>query len=263
MMLTVSQLFIYPIKSCAPVAVEQLTFDEYGPEGDRRFMLVDESGKFLTQRTLPAMAFITPQVTDTGLLVTAPDQPDLTVLYPLDGEEQRVVVWKDEMSAADCGEEAALWFSQYLGVPARLVAVSSGTQRQVSRKYAEEGDMVGFADGYPLLVALQESLDYLSGVVGRALDIERFRPNIVVQGAAAFAEREWQRLRVNCGEIPLVKPCERCVIPTRNLITQQREADVLAALKEYCRLDGKIIFGQNALLRNIDVLSVGDQLTSE
>jgi uncharacterized protein YcbX len=262
-MLTVSKLFIYPIKSCGPVPVQQLQFDECGPKGDRRFMLVDEAGQFLTQRTLPAMAYISPVITDNGLVVNAPEQPELTVLYPRTGEDSRVMVWKDEISATDCGDEAAAWFSQYLGIPARLVAVSPATQRQVSRKYAEEGELVGFADGYPLLVALQESLDYLSGVVGRTLDIERFRPNIVVQGAAAFAEREWRGLRAHQGYMPLVKPCERCVIPTRDLLTQQREADVLTALKEYCRLDGRIIFGQNALVRNVDVLNVGDCLTSE
>ncbi|WP_430462277.1 MOSC domain-containing protein [Thalassolituus sp. LLYu03] len=262
-MLTVSRLFIYPIKSCAGVEVSSLSFDQCGPVGDRRFMVVNLEGRFLTQRTHPAMAFIRPQYVDGHLLVSASDRPQLTISPEDAGEVLTVSVWDDSVAGADCGDTAAAWFSAALNTPCRLVRVFAGTERQVNRKYAQEGEWVGFADGYPVLVTLQESLDVLSSAVGRTVEIERFRPNVLLSGARAFAEREWQSVSVAGGRLDLCKPCERCVIPTRNLTTQQREADVLDALKQHCRLDGKIIFGQNALVRGIGELVVGQSAVSE
>lgn len=260
---TISRLFIYPIKSCAGVEVESLTFDECGPVGDRRFMLVDESGQFLTQRTLPAMAHIYPHYSGNDLQVTAAGHEPLSVAAGAAAGKRQVVVWKDEMSAGDCGDEAAQWFSAVLNTPCRLVAVQADTQRQINRKYADEGEWVGFADGYPLLVTTQASLDVLSAAVGRTVQMERFRPNIVLQGNDAFAELRWTKLKAEDGELLLCKPCERCVIPTRDIATQQREGDVLEALKTHCRIDGKIIFGQNALIRGFKTLRIRQALVSE
>lgn len=259
----ISRLFIYPIKSCAGVEVESLTFDECGPVGDRRFMLVDDSGQFLTQRTLPSMAHIYPRYKEQHLEVSVQGYEPLLVPLNPSAVQRQVTVWKDEMQAADCGDEAALWFSTVLDKYCRLVAVQADTQRQINRKYADEGEWVGFADGYPLLVTTQASLDVLSAAVGRTVQMERFRPNIVLQGNDAFAELRWTKLKAEDGELLLCKPCERCVIPTRDIATQQREGDVLEALKTHCRIDGKIIFGQNALIRGFKTLRVGQALVSE
>ena len=261
----ITRLFIYPIKSCAAVEVEQLTFDQNGPVGDRRYMLVDNNGRFLTQRTLPAMAHIYPRIEENVLIVDAEGQPTLRVTgqRAADGGRQLdVSVWKDSLPAQDCGDEAAAWFEAVLGRACRLVQLSDNTQRQVNRKYAEAGEWVGFADGYPLLVTTEESLDVLSQAVGRPLDMLRFRPNIVLAGAPAFAEQTWQALNSeNGGLIKITKPCERCVIPTRDIATQQREGDMLAVMKQHCLIDGKIIFGQNALARKVSQLTIGELLT--
>lgn len=262
-MLTVSRLFIYPIKSCAGVEVTSLSFDQCGPVGDRRFMVVNPDGRFITQRTHPEMAFIQPLYRNGVLHISAPEMPVLEVA--LQGAESvlNVSVWDDSVPGADCGDTAGEWFSAVLKTPCRLVRVFDGTARQVNRKYASEGEWVGFADGFPVLVTVQESLDVLSQAVNRTIEMERFRPNVVISGATAFAERQWQSIQVAGGSLALCKPCERCVIPTRNLKTQEREGDVLEALKQYCRLDGKIIFGQNALVRGISELTVGQEAVSE
>lgn len=263
----VSRLFIYPIKSCAGIEVQQLDFDRYGPAGDRRFMLVDMQGKFLSQRQLPAMAHIYPQPEFneegalTGLSVRYRDGEERQLV--LNRQQQRqVTVWKDSFVADDCGDQAADWFSSVLERDCRLVVLPENSERQVSLKHAPAGRFVGFADGYPLLVINQGSLDELGRLLGREMEAERFRPNIVVEGAQPFSELNWPTLRAEGGgELAIVKPCERCVIPTRNLTTLEREGDVLEVLKNNCRIDGKIIFGQNAIERSVDVIRVGSQLT--
>lgn len=264
----ISRLFIYPVKSCAPVEVDRLHFDQYGPAGDRRFMVVGMDGTFLTQRQLPAMAFIQPSVEFDDahrvkiLTLSAADTMPLHVeISELNVNDRMVTVWKDSLAATDCGDEAAAWLSSLLGQPCRLVMLPADSQRQVSLKRAEPGRYVGFADGYPLLVTTQASLDFISDQVGRDIAIERFRPNVMIDGGMApFAELEWQVLEFESGRIALVKPCERCVIPTRNPETQEREADMLDALKEHCRIDGKIIFGQNGIEYNLVDVRVGETL---
>jgi hypothetical protein len=266
----ISRLFIYPVKSCAPVEVDRLHFDQYGPVGDRRFMVVSPEGRFLTQRQLPQMAFIRPSLTVTDshkietLTLSAGDVSPLHIsLTALDNIELTVTVWKDSLAATDCGDVAAEWLSSLLGKPCRLVMLQEGSQRQVSLKRAKPGRFVGFADGYPLLVTTQASIDYISAQVGREVAIERFRPNVLVAGDfAAFSELKWQAIECAEGRVELVKPCERCVIPTRDLETQQREADVLEALKQHCRVDGKIIFGQNGIDHGLAEIRVGDTLTA-
>ena len=263
----ISRLFIYPIKSCAPVELKKLEFDKFGPKGDRRFMLVNPSGKFLTQRQLPEMARITPTLlwdeNDqlTGLQLAAPGQPDIEIsLDHIDHTTIEVSVWKDSLVADDCGDEVARWLSEFLQKECRLVVLPEDSQRQVNLKRAEAGRYVGFADGYPLLVVTQASLDMISTRVGRDVAVERFRPNVVVAGSEPLAERQWQKLELAQGHLALVKPCERCVIPTRDINTLEREADVLDVLKADFRIDNKIIFGQNAIEYGVSELSVGESI---
>lgn len=266
----ISRLFIYPVKSCAPVEVQSFQFDTFGPRGDRRFMLVDLNGKFLSQRQLPAMAHIHPAIQwrddgqMDGLLLSCKGHGDF--LLELGDMRKSVIdvrLWDDVVAANDCGDAVAQWFSAVLQRDCRLVLLPVDSQRQVSLKRAEPGRYVGFADGYPLLVVSQATLDYLSRQVGRDVRVERFRPNVVVKGDhQAFDELQWQKLQSEGGYMALVKPCERCVIPTRDLMTLEREADVLDVLKNEFRINGKIIFGQNAIDYDMEQLSVGDVLTA-
>lgn len=270
--LTIEELVIYPIKSCAGISVNELTFDHQGPRHDRRYMLVTNEGRFVTQRQCPAMAWIQPQITNSGVLLSFPDVPDILVIEPDDSATRlKVTVWRDQVDALDAGDSVANWLSQVLDRDLRLVFMPSGSARAVDPEYSEEGEQVSFSDGFPLLVTHQSSLDFLSKALGRDLDMARFRPNVVVSGGKAFDELKWQRLSpllsgVGADSasdqqgIALVKPCERCVIPTRDIKTQNREADVMDVLKQHCRPESRILFGQNGILRGMRVLRLGEQL---
>ncbi|MCY0966574.1 MOSC domain-containing protein [Parathalassolituus penaei] len=257
--LVITGLFVYPVKSCAGMSVDSLELSAEGVVGDRRYMIVAPDGRFLTQRQLPAMAWIIPRWSE-GQLVLGFDGKGECVEGV--GDEQLVTVWRDEVIARDCGDEMAAWLESVLGRPCRLVKMPETTHRQVDLRYAEEGELVGFADGFPLLVTSETSLAAISREWGKPLQMERFRPNVVINGGdAGFEELVWRRLDVSDGSLLLVKPCERCVIPQRDPVTQVRDADLLPVLQQLCTVDGKIIFGQNAIARGLSSLQVGQRLT--
>ena len=260
----ISRLFIYPVKSCSGIEIESLSFDQNGPVGDRRFVIASPEGDFITQREVPAMVHIQPRFDGDELVLAYPGRSEIRVPMKLSVEPQRVRIWSDEVTGADCGDDAGAWLSDVLAQPARLFMLPENNARRADSKYAPEDTAVGYADGFPLLVVTQESLDALSEAAQMTVDVRRFRPNVVVQGAEiAFAEREWTRLMTDEGEVlSLVKPCERCVIPTRDPDTLERSPEVMSALKALCRLDGRIIFGQNALFTG-KRLRVGETLFAE
>lgn len=270
-LLTVTGLMIYPVKSCAGIAVEQLEFDDIGPLHDRRYMVVNPDGRFLTQRQLPVMARITPTLVDTGLTLTLAGQEDFPVCrvpQPAHDRWCAAQVWKDAVTGLDCGDDVAEWLESVLGRPARLLFMPNDVIRPVDPDYAEATDRVGFADGFPVLVTHQASADFLSEQLGRTLDMLRFRPNVVVSGGVAFDELNWQSLQLadsadqSKASLQLVKPCTRCVIPLRDLISLEREADVTEVLKEHCRSGKDIIFGQNALPRQLESIALGSRWTA-
>jgi len=258
----ISELFIYPVKSCAGVAVDELIFDRDGPIGDRRFVITDLAGDFVTQRETPKMAHILPVLTESSLQLSfGPDTSPLVTL-PITGEDSRVRVWGDEVAGIDCGDDMAHWLSQLLEKECRLKALPEDNKRRADTKYAPDNVGVSYADGFPLLVINQASLDILSRESGVDVVAARFRPNVVVTGAGeAFAERSWTRLSGEAGELLVVKPCERCVIPLRDPETLERTKEVQQALVAHCRIEGKIIFGQNAVFDG-ESLSVGMTLSA-
>ena len=263
-MMHISRLFIHPIKSCAGIEVTELYLDAWGAVGDRRFVLADEQGQFLTQRELPQMQRIQPHWDGEDLRVNCSGYEELLVLSSAGQGECSVRVWKDQVPAQDCGDEAATWFSRVLGISCRLLRLPQerfppARQRRVNDKYTRQDTWLSFADGFPLLLVNQVSLDALSAALGRELDVTRFRPNVVLTGSSAWDERSWERLQsADGGYMNCCKPCERCVIPTRDPQTLERNSDVLDVLKAHCRIDGKIIFGQNALVHGLTVLRCGD-----
>ena len=260
-LVTVTDLMIYPIKSCAGIAVEQLMFDDIGPRHDRRYMVVQPDGRFLTQRQLPIMSKIVPELVIDGLVLTLVGQDEVgscVVLQPDQTEWLDTQVWKDKVRGLDCGDQVADWLELVLGRPARLVFMPDDVVRPVDPEFARSTDRVGFADGFPLLVTHQASADFLSEQLGRRLEMARFRPNVVVSGGLAFDELNWRYLEDESGSsLHLVKPCTRCVIPLRNLDSLEREDDVTELLSAHCRIGKKIIFGQNALLREGQSINLG------
>ena len=262
-MTTLSTLYYYPIKACRGHAAQTAFLERRGLERDRRFMIVDQEGTFLTQRDEPALALVVPNLTDRGLGLSAPNMPGLSLPVAAYAPTWRVNVWSSHgVNAADQGDEAAEWLSAYLNRPARLVYMPDESIRPVDPKYAiHADDHVSFADGYPVLVASQESLDDLNTRLETPLPMNRFRPNLVVAGCKPFEEDTWKRIRIGEVELALVKPCARCEVTTIDQATAARGKEPLKTLATFRRLNGsKVMFGMNAIPLNEGRLRVGDRV---
>lgn len=246
-----SELWIYPLKSGRGIRLEQSEITPMGLAHDRRWMLVDATGRFLSQRQCPLMAKIEVSLAAHSLDFGF-EGHRLTLPLPPYAQppELEVSVWESHVLAQPISALADSWFSARLERPCRLVYMPDSTFRPTSPDYAP-GQQVGFADGFPFLLCNQDSLDDLNARLtakGEAsIGIDRFRPNLVVSGAGAFAEDEWRELRIGELGFRRVKPCERCVIVT----TDQRSGVVgkepLRTLASYRRLNGKVIFGENLI----------------
>lgn len=262
-MIRLSGLFIYPVKGCRGLTVTDARMDELGIIGDRRFMIVDADGKFLTQRTLPRMALIETEITAEALVLNAPGRNPLRVPLTANNATLRTVqVWSiTGLTAEDCGGEAARWLMDFLGTPAGLVRIGPKFHRPVGNA----GDVVSFADGYPLLVVSEASLADLNSRLTTPLPMNRFRPNLVVSGCRAFEEDQWQCFKI--GEITFrnAGSCARCIVTCTDQITTERSHEPLRTLATYRRdprNDSDVIFGQNLIHETkTGVLKVGDALT--
>lgn len=259
---SLSALYRYPLKSAAAEVLSHSFVGAQGLLGDRRWMLVNvASGRFLTQRGLPVIGRITALwQADGSLRLQAPGMSELLVAVPDNAAQRRnVTVWSDGLNVPDAGDEAAQWLQQVIGQPCRLVQVPEALARQVDQNYAQAADRVGFADGFPLLLISQASLDDLSARVGRPLEMLRFRPNLVVTGCEPYAEDQWRRIRIGDLEFELAKGCSRCILTTLDPSTGERSADrePLTTLKTYRERDGEVYFGQNLLPRATGELRLG------
>lgn len=261
----VSALFVYPVKSCRAIAIERGTLEARGLRHDRRWMIVDDAGQFVTQRTEPRLALLDVAITRDALVLSAPQKSALVVrLMPPDGAaRRRVRVWRDEVEAVDCGGDAAGWVSDWLGSHASLVFMPDDVERPVSPKYARAGDLVGFADAFPLLLASASSLVDLNTRIARPVPMDRFRPNIVVSGCPAWVEDTWKHIRI--GNVPLrvAKPCSRCVITTTDQRTAERGAEPLRALATFRTQNNEVFFAQNCVHDAHGTVAVGDPVTVE
>jgi len=260
--LRLSALTYYPVKSMQGWDVPEATVTPRGLANDRLLMVTDPDGMFYTQRDLPRLATILPRLDGGSLRLSAPEMTPLTLPLRRSGAALPVTIWEDEAEAVDQGEAAAGWLSQYLGVEARLVRIRDDHLRPVNREYAVTADdNVGFADGYPVLLASQESLDDLNARMETPIPMNRFRPNIVVSGGDPFAEDGWRRVRIGQVELALVKPCARCDVPTRDQLTGQKMGnEPTATLATFRRRGNQVMFAINAIPITLGVIRVGDEV---
>lgn len=261
-----SALYRYPLKSARGETLQQIGLDKLGLEGDRRWMLVDEaSGRFLTQRAVARMSQLSALYNDQGgLTLSAAGLASLEVPLPDAAAALRgVTIWQDSLRVPDAGDEAAAWVSEFVGKPTRLVQVPPERARSTAAGYGKDDDQVAFADGFPLLLIGQASLEDLSSRVGRPLEMLRFRPNLVIEGSAAFAEDQWRRIRIGDLEFRVVKPCSRCILTTIDPQTGERSADrePLATLQKYRAQADGAMFGQNLVNDGSGHLQVGMPVT--
>lgn len=263
----ISGLFYYPIKSCAGCALNAAELTPRGIKNDRCLQIVNSNGDFLTQRELPRMALIQPKLQDDyWLTLSAPAMPDIRVPLGESDKRRMVRVWSDLVLATEQDANASKWLSAFLQAEVQLVRISDGHIRPCDPRYARHAtDQTGFADGYPILLTNSASLDDLNARLqakGEALvEMERFRPNVVVSGASAFAEDQWHTLYVGELVLEIVKPCARCVITTTDPQTAERGKEPLRTLSEFRNWSGKVIFGQNVCHQGGGALRVGQTLT--
>jgi uncharacterized protein len=273
----IARLFIYPVKSCAGVEVAEAVLTEAGLDLDRAWMVVDEQGEFVSQRELPRMALVRPQLKHYEVVLRAPGM--LALHLQIDGVEApvRVRVWDDEVAAFDMGDVAAQWFSDFLGRRLRLVRFDPEHRRLSSLQWTQGVEAPNqFSDGFPLLATGDGSLAELNRRLGAAghgpVGIERFRPNIVLAGLEAHDEDRLDVVRIAAGgqEVRLrpVKPCPRCPIPNIDPATAQSTPEVSDTLQAYRRneiVGGAVTFGMNLIvLQGADqTLRVGQAVTAD
>jgi uncharacterized protein YcbX len=260
MSLRLDSISIFPLKSGAPVARSHAEVEPHGLAGDRRWMVVDPSGRFVTGRQTPALVLVRATPLEHALRLEASGQPALEVAIPGYGApRQAVTVWDDTIDAVRA-TQADAWLTAVLGREVRLVHFDARAQRAVAAAYGAPGDVVAFADGFPLLLISQASLDGLNARLAAPVPMLRFRPNLVVSGCAPHAEDAWKRIRVGALELDVVKPCTRCVFTTVDPASGAFDAlgEPLRTLKTYRRSPSGITFGQNLIARTRGSLRVGD-----
>jgi uncharacterized protein YcbX len=258
---TLAAITIFPVKSTAGLALDRALVEPRGLAHDRRWMVVDDGGRFITGRQVPALVLIAAAPRDGGIVLSAPGQPPLHVPAPTAGAARRpVVVWKDTVDAVSAGDAASAWLRVVLGRSAHLVAMDAAAHRTVDRGYAQQDDEVSFADGFPLLLVGQASLDALNARLAQAVPMARFRPNLVVAGGAPHAEDGWRRVRVGAVAFDVVKPCTRCVFTTVDPQhgTFDPSGEPLQTLKTYRRTPAGVTFGMNLIARGTGAVAVGD-----
>jgi uncharacterized protein YcbX len=260
MQMVLSSIHVYPIKSTAGMVVQSAEIDARGFRHDRRWMIVDPEGRFLTGRQVPRMVLVRATPENDGLHLEAPSMPVLNVRAPGDaGERLPVTVWDDVVDAACADADSDAWLSKFLGRPVRLVMMDARSVRTVE---SADADAVSFADGYPFLAISQASLDGLNARLATPISMQRFRPNLVIGGCDPHAEDQWNRIRIGAVEFEAAKPCTRCVFTTVDPMLGERDpsGEPLRTLKSYRRTDEGIAFGMNWIARGRGGIRVGDRV---
>ncbi len=245
--MNVTQLFIYPIKSLGGIEVDVAEVQRKGLQYDRRWMIIDENNMFLSQREHPEMAQFAVHLDASHLTIDfRGDQLIVPIDPPTDAPRIPVQIWDDECTALRYGRAIQKWLSDRLDQACSLVYMPDELVRPMKPKYAKTADEVSFADGYPLLVLGESSLDDLNARLDEPVDIRRFRPNIVFSGAPAYAEDGWKSFQI--GEVPFrgIKPCPRCQVVTIDPDSGLRGSEPLKTLATYRAIGNKVMFGLNA-----------------
>ncbi len=270
-----SGLFIYPVKSLRGCAVTSVEIDPLGPVDDRRFLVIDPTGRFVTQRTLPRMALIETAVGNGILRLSSAGAGSIEVplrAAPGSAMLRTVSVWKSEgLQAEDCGDAVATWLAGFLGLACRLVRIGRDYNRPILKASARPGDVVSFADAFPFMGISEASLADLNTRLAsggeRPVPMDRFRPSLVFAGCGAHAEDTWTRFRIGEVTFRAGGPCARCVITTTDQQTAERSPEPLRLLATYRRDptdNTRINFGQNFIHENkTGRIALGDPVNAD
>lgn len=260
-------IHVYPLKAAGGHALREAVVEPWGLAGDRRWVLIDENDKVVTQRPQPRMALsAVEQGPDGGILLSAPGREPLAVRVPEPTGTTTVEIWNDKVEGVAADASAHAWFSDYLGIGVRLVHLDDpAVRRPIDPEFARPGETVSFADGYPLLLTTLGSLDALNALIAQGdrpgegpLPMNRFRPNVVVEGTAPWAEDDWSRLAIGEVTFRVAKMCGRCVVTTTDQSTAERGREPLRTLARHRRFGDKLVFGQNLVPESPGSVRVGD-----
>ena len=264
-MLVVSELYIYPVKSLGGIPINHGELTDRGFRHDRRWMLVDENNRFLTQREHPRMAMLQTVLTEDGIHVLHKTQTASNIIIPFSySPDKRIVVniWDDVCEAVTVDDKLDEWFSDALSISCKLVHMPDNTMRKVDERYAvSKNEVTSFSDAYPLLMISKESLNDLNNRLPEPLPVNRFRPNIVMEGGLPYEEDRMQHFRINEINFYGVKLCARCSIPTIDQETGKKNKEPTKTLADYRRKGQNVYFGQNVLYRNTGYIKPGDEIT--
>ncbi|MBB6235527.1 hypothetical protein HDC90_000124 [Pedobacter sp. AK013] len=258
-----SEINIYPIKSLGGISLQEAKLEERGLQYDRRWMLVDEQGTFITQRKHFELALLQVNITDGKLSISHKILPEQGISFSLDedtGEQISVVIWNDTVTALEVNKTVSRWFSDFLNFEVRLVKMPLTEKRLVDRDYASNDEIVSFADGYPCLIIGQSSLNALNEKLADPILMDRFRPNFVFTGGEPHIEDAFKDFYIGEVLFSAVKSCARCVLITIDQQTGEKGQEPLRTLASYRTAGKKIMFGQNLLHHHLGTLKVGDDL---
>lgn len=264
-------IHVHPVKAFRGLVPREAVVEPWGLAGDRRWVLIDDGGKVVTQRQQPRLAQAAAElVPGGGVHLSAPGMDPLTVAVPRPVGTVPVEIFGEKVEGVLAADAVAhAWCSDYLGADVRLVHMDDpATRRPLDPEYAQPGETVSFADGYPLLLTTVASLDALNSLIAQGahpaegpLPMNRFRPNVVVSGTAAWAEDDWSRIAIGEVTFRIAKPCGRCVVTTTDQATAVRGKEPLATLGRHRRIGGKLAFGQNLVPLSPGTVRVGDPVT--
>ena len=269
MSVTLSQIHTFPLKSGAPLAHDAARVEARGLAGDRRWMVVDAHGKFISGREQSRLTLVRaraeePVAATAQLTLDAPGMPTLRLRAPADGARVHTDVWGAAVAPLLAADAAHVWLSTFLGLPCRLVYMDALCTRAIKAmyegRYGEDGDEVSLADAFPLLLVSQAALEHLNAKLAQPVPMLRFRPNLVVAGTAPHAEDGWKRVRIGACEFDVIKQCVRCVFTTVDFErgTRDPSGEPLRTLTTYRRSPGGVTFGVYLVPRRAGTLRLGD-----
>ena len=259
---TLSEINIYPIKSLGGISLHSSEVEERGLKYDRRWVLVDETNTFFTQRDFPEMALIKVSVENNGLNLQHKTKSFESLFVSFNFEHKQksdIVIWDDTVIGEFYNKVIDDWFSEIIGIKCHLVKMPESTERAVSKNYAEN-KIVSFADGYPFMIIGQSSLDDLNSRMEVQLPMNRFRTNFVFTGGKPFEEDQWKKFKIGEVVFEAVKPCARCVITTTDQETAERAKEPLFTLSKFRKFGNEVMFGMNLVSYSTGKVNVGDNI---
>ena len=257
-----SQLNIYPLKSASGISLEKAIPEARGLKYDRHWMVVDDSGKFMSQRTYPKMALISTSLSTQTLNLNAPGMSKLYLpSIPIERKSQEVKIWNDLCEAWTTNSQATTWISEYIGKSCKIVYMPDHSNRPVDAEYTISENQVSFSDGFPLLLISEASLNDLNSRLPESVTMKHFRPNLVVKNTAPYEEDSWKKIIIGECAFNLVKPCSRCILTTVDPENGKFSGkEPLRTLATYRKVNGKVMFGQNLITTVKGKLKVGMQV---